>query len=1088
MAYRTPARRAEESEPEETGPLLVVSASGAHGKRGFDGARGLDGRYDGDDGGRGGDGKAGDDGRPGGRIEVGLAPARGATDVVEVHGTLTTAEGTVAVDESIDFTRDAFVELASAGGKGGRGGDGGSGGDGASGSHGSDATRYSSGTSGGDGGDGGDAGEGASGGRGGDGGHVIVRTSERDTHLLMLVHTNVGAGPAGASGEHGAPGAGGAAGRGGSSYSWTETSTSTDANGNTTTTSHHSSGGNDGDAGRAGRPAHSQPRKGKKGSPGTSVIEVRADGGAVTRYASRYDLRLVGFEHENENDDGVYEPGERVFVRNIAIENVGGMPLPAHHDVVVELAQGPYATPELDPGGSPRRLVLPRGLGAGARHVFTEDKLAFVLGTQSPEGPSAPLVVEETLRLRASLPAARRVFKELDQGASEAHGRVVVRFPIEISPVVGLTSLSAGQVTKLRVVVRNVSKKAYGAAAEIARSIGVRVSLGYGELGASDVAYFHANGEQASLDAGVRTEIPLVDAESSIELEAKIGIVEGAVPYRSARVVVACELAPVDGKGPPRTVQLQELVVRVGRPLDAAEGDVLVLVNDRTTPEELSAWEAHASELGLRFSTWDVSLENGVAVLDAIASGARAFHTVVVLDNVMGTPTGDRHPSSLVEKDLAFALANRGTRLLFVGKGRKIADLVVPTGAGTNHRPSASSSRAEVLAAAGKLDVGEGSVTVSVETARMWPWDGASAEDLSSEAAGLSHALDARFPDRRFVVVPRFEGTTIGTRGPFRIVTTGTLEVRRTTAGAPAALRNLGGGEMDVHAAKAVRSRAVFFVLLLTLPFEVKLRLLTSTTTPFEDDDDPFVLAVLADLVAESAPWMVSTFRTAELEGEGARALPCMAALRGALAKAPEGEAATRRAASLLGWLRFVARARIRWWEWIPPLVWLTRSHQLRRQVATLTEATARSLPRGEEGPRATFDELRARRANKPEMSGLVFVDDVLAKAGASLVKKSDADVLVRGDRVIEGAAFDDLVARDEAHSGRARAARERNTITRDGLLEPATCADLVARARARVRVAPTADPSHATASELSALLEDPAERHDESTRTRERG
>jgi len=49
---------------------------------------------------------------------------------------------------------------------------------------------------------------------------------------------------------------------------------------------------------------------------------VRRDG-SRERYGSCFDLRIAGFSLEDENDDGINEPGEHLFVRRIQIKNVG---------------------------------------------------------------------------------------------------------------------------------------------------------------------------------------------------------------------------------------------------------------------------------------------------------------------------------------------------------------------------------------------------------------------------------------------------------------------------------------------------------------------------------------------------------------------------------------------------------------------------------------------------------------------------------------------------------------------------------------------------------------------------------------------
>lgn len=1066
MPYRQAARLDGEREPEPQGPLVVVDASGRPGAPGGDGASGADGRSSGADGAAGEPAGSARPGHPGGRIEIELASNEPAT-VVELQGTVTTQGGAVAVRERADFRRVAPIALVAVGGRGGHGGRGGSGGDGARGTSGTDASRHFSGTNGGTGGDGGAAGAGSDGGEGGGGGQVVVRTNERDTHLLMLVQANVIGGAGGAPGEHGAPGRGGSGGRGGSSYSWTDTESYTDSNGQsqTRTTYHSSSGGSDGSSGRDGSSSPVVLHRGRTGADGGFRIEVRGADARVTSYPSRYDLRLVSFAHRNENDDGVYEPGEKVYVRAIEVENVGGMPTPAHHDVVIGLVRGGFVEPEEDESGRARTLTLPRSLAPGQRHLFPREELALTLAPFVPKGPTGPLAAPETLRLHAVLPDVRRSFDAFDAGVGEANGSIVVRFPVELSAITGLSSLGAGQVTRVRVSLRNIASKAIrslsepgatdvpGASTDLLRPLGFRVTLGYGELGASEVHYFDEHGERASLEVGFSRSIARLEAGGTFVLEGRLGIAESAAPYTTARLVVACELGPADGASPPRAVQLEELVVRVGRPFAARDGDVLFVVSHRTTAEELGAWEAHALSLGLRSASWDMSLEDGLGILDAIAAGERTFSTVIVLDHPVDTPTGERRPSALLAKRTMLGLARRGIPLLFAGRGPKLSELVVPTARIVEPVALAVTAPAEIRrAAVAALAVGEGAVEQAVETTYAWPWSDVTREGLDRTAAHVSRDLERRFPTRRYVVVPRYEAGNVRKIAWIRRVSVGSLEIRRTTDGASSAMRTWPADEASLHVAETVRDQRLFFALLCTLPFELKLSLLASSTLPFGGDRDPLVLALLGDLVLEQEAWGIDGFgpRSRELD----ESLPRLRAFVKAFEEAPlagaEAGVAASRLESLVGWLGFVARGRVRFWEWLPPFLWLRGAQKIRRHVEAGVRRVSRGLPNAEASVKAALSRIRTEHHETDiSLSEEALVRTVINAQMKGIDTKTDADVLERGERVVSSESFDGLAKKDEARAERSRATFARNVEARENLLDKASTAALLAAAHA---------------------------------------
>lgn len=78
--------------------------------------------------------------------------------------------------------------------------------------------------------------------------------------------------------------------------------------------------------GRDGRPGIVQTtllHAGLPGNDGSVKINVSYHDGSTQQYESLYRLELVDFDVEDENGDGIFEPGEHVLVRRIRIRNTG---------------------------------------------------------------------------------------------------------------------------------------------------------------------------------------------------------------------------------------------------------------------------------------------------------------------------------------------------------------------------------------------------------------------------------------------------------------------------------------------------------------------------------------------------------------------------------------------------------------------------------------------------------------------------------------------------------------------------------------------------------------------------------------------
>lgn len=1049
MMYREPADELARREARaETGPLLRLDVTGRPGASGARGAQGASGSGAGGDGHRGGDAGRASPGEAGGRLVVEIAAdTRDCMAVLRGTG-VAGWQAQAAFTHEIGFERPGEIELVAVGGRGGDGGVGGDGGDGARGRAGSDATRYSSGGNGGRGGDGGDGGDGTSGEIGGRGGEVVVRVDDRDTHLLMLVAHDVRGGQGGSAGRNGSGGAAGPGGRGGSSYSWTETESYRDSNGNsqTRTTYHSNSGGSDGPSGRSGSDASAKLTDGPDGKDGELTIEVLDAGQVKTRATSRYDVELVSFTHRNENDDGIYEPEEKVFVSNVVVLNKGGMELPAHHDVIVRLRDDGWIgpTPEM-------KLTLPRALPAGKTHVFREEQLELTLRVFRPQQTGGPLLAPETIRLFAELPDVRRSFGAFTTDQTEEMGRIVVRFPVELSAITSLYSLAPGQAARVLWSITNVSDRAFGVDSSVGRALGIELRLEGGELFDDHVLFIDRTGRRHSLVEGFVVAVPRLEPKQAASFEGVIAVSPSAPPYTSARLLASAELGHIAAPTTVRPVQLQELTVRVGQPFDEKGADVLLVTNNRTTREEVDAWQKLVTSLDLTSSVWDASLEGGMNVLTEIASGMRSFRLVVLLNNTMDTASGERRASVLVDKATVHGLTRAGTQLLYVGRAPEMDVLAVPTR-------------------------GDADEHLEVHRWYHWPWSEPKEEDLEARATDIVETLSKAFPDRRFVAVHRFDPNVEKKVATSRKVKLGTVEIRRTFDAAPGRIIDVEVDAKEMHRSDFVVSKATFTLAVHALPFTQKLALL--------DRSPEAVSAVVFDLVREQRALVRHGWRSGASPEQLAQWMPLLAELGTAWSEPVDlSSMRGQNFVELLAWLDLVARGHDRWFEWLPPLMWLRRGIMLRGVVR---EAIAKIVEEACSDPKAAWAAIGARRKElereRKDYQGartMTFAVDRLERNLAERKVRCDAE-LVAPTRVLTGAEFDELVKKEDSRAERAQAVVSRAADARAQLLVKDRYEDLAGKAPMRARIEQAApvieavmeEEAMATADDLAALRE----------------
>ncbi len=943
---------------------------------------------------------------------------------------------------------EGFIELRAIGGAGGHGGNGGRGGDGATGRSGSDATRWSSGGNGGPGGDGGAGGDATSGARGGDGGAITVAVADVDTPLLMLIRHDVAAGVGGRPGINGGGGSGGSGGRGGDSYSWSESESYTDSNGNsqTRTTWHRNPGGSDGPSGSPGRPGSARVSQGANGRAGKLTIEVTADG-KVERYDSRYDLRLVNFSHDSLNEDCVYEPGEKVRVFDLEVENVGGMPTPAHDELSLSLIEEGWVQPE------PGELQCEKALAAGARHK-PKGELLFRIADWTAKEPGDPLEVEESILQRALLPSVRRGFEHYQEGEAIAAGKFVIRFPARLSAPANLRSLATGEATKVKFSITNQSRFALGARSASKRVLRVRVATAQDSELADEHVSFTAEGAAIEPSIGWVRELPELGAGDTAELELTLTVKDGAPEYRRFAAQIALDLGKLDEPASPKVIQYRAFDVRVARPFKPAESDLLLVVNHKTTRDEIVAWEALADRLAIKLGIWDLTRERHLD-LEAPLQGDLPLvewfkgKAIAILDNAIDGPEGPTYPHAFISEDQARRAASAGIDLCYIGKGRDLRRVLVPakpTEQALVKISNADDSLALVKALTPSRDAeipDRGTAPVHRRYWLRW-WAKPQPDWLRARAHDLSAELHLAMPEQRHVVVHRYAPEVVSKFLWIKKWKVGTLETVRTLDAAAGSIVHLAADDAAVHTAECALRPETTTALLVMFDFDenlARLKALMAAPAATEEDLEHLLDALLVDLANEIMAVLGPGWRGGKASREALeRGCPRLRKLADAGLGADYDSVAGKTLIRLAGRLWFFAQCQVLWWESVPPWRWMRRGTKVRGMVRRYLDrflagafgehnvATTRA------DVIAVAEALEAKHAEEKE-SGLAghrqhWSLELARRPLASQGITSDTEVLAtHEERVLSGDELDGLAAAAE----RDAAARSKLVAAADG-------------------------------------------------------
>ncbi len=725
----------------------------------------------------------------------------------------------------------------------------------------------------------------------------------------------------------------------------------------------------------------------------------------------------------------------------ITVANVGGMPTPAHHDIVVRIVDQGFVAP------SEKTLLVPRGLGPGESHTFAEP-LDLTLRIFRPQKAGAPLAANETIRMCCELPDARRSFREFEALLPEAAGDIVVRFPVELSKVSSLYSLAPGQAAKLSFTLSNVSEKAFGASAEVKRTLGVRLAGGGGDLADGRVCVFDDRGARIPLADGMWREVKTLAPNAVRTFEAVVAIAPDAEPSTTARLLVSAELGHVESPADARPIQLSELVVRVGRPFASRPADVMLVVNNRTERDELASWESLLTGAGLSPLVWDASLECGMSVLDEPPD----VGLVLILNNEMDTADGPRRASVMFDKSVSHALAKSGMHVLYIGCAPELGELLVPTG------PTPE--------------------TVVETMTFVWPWSEPTRAALEKRAHALVTHLCARDTTKRHLVVPRFLPELVQKTLWIRKMKLGTIEVRETTSTTAADLTAIDVDGEGMHGPSLAGEPETRAVVLCALPFPTKVRLLLHTPLAFghgakpEGVRDLVVLAVLSDLLAELDAARVIGFRGGVTTAELRAMLPYLCQLETASFASGEDAGAEAKAArearvvELLAWLDVVRRDLTRVWEFLPGFLWTRRGPLLRSIARRAEDALLAAAFDGEEAQKAARENIRTRgkeiaallderrREDRIRKTNRELCRELIDRAKGPRTRSEARELYPLLERVISATQHDEIATSDAARKDRQRALVIRSQEEKTRFLLPRTCGELVA-ASSQANVAP---------------------------------
>ncbi|KAE8448991.1 hypothetical protein EG329_008579 [Mollisiaceae sp. DMI_Dod_QoI] len=342
---------------------------------------------------------------------------------------------------------------------------------------------------------------------------------------------------------------------------------------------------------------------GRDGRPGEGLIIVKPKtaAGIEKQYRSIYQLELVDFDLEDENEDGIFEPGEHLFIRRIRVKNSGGMPSPTRQTRIEVDASGSL---QPLPGNDSVAHVpsIPAGQTVtltGSIKVLIREPDIFLHGGQ-------PYKMTTTIALKATMPGLNRRLDNFDFQKS-----FEIQYPLELQDIDYLQSIAQGSENKISMQVHNQSNRIFGGGRVSPRRAEVKISIAP-EAG----SLRSASGIWSPEVFQTAEEVP---AGSTIDMSQVFKISHRAKDHDYTTVHVQFSIsspgpAPASGRSlgdlgiPMRLTQSFNLKIQISAAhIYDEEAGILVVTNVKTPPERFEAiGDFIRKGLRLKMDVWNV--------------------------------------------------------------------------------------------------------------------------------------------------------------------------------------------------------------------------------------------------------------------------------------------------------------------------------------------------------------------------------------------------------------------------------------------------------------------------------------------------
>ena len=387
-------------------------------------------------------------------------------------------------------------------------------------------------------------------------------------------------------------------------------------------------------------------------------------------YDDIYNLTLQDFQLCDPDKNGFFEPGQKIRITKIRVENTGKMPTPAHQSVTVYVINHGCVL------SNEKEITIPKSLSPGEEYEFPEF-LPFKIRSTTISTVGDRMVATNPIELGAQIAQVNRGFSDFDK-----HPRtMIITFPLELTEIQNAHSVCPGEYTRILFGVTNVSSKPLGLTAETAREIGVLLKSRGGRLENDDIFYVDSFRRIVDIATGSQFKVPLIDPGKTVIVEKWLGISNAARPHSYVELRASLQLDSLEG-AKANVIQNRVTQIRIAQPYRLSQDPgILLVTNKASTEDEVNAWKDLAKELGVALDIWDLSYYGRLNFEETVNGNltirqAYKNKCVIILNNQLNSNANISTEVMLSRKDFMRAASENGIRFVVLGGKSNENDVV----------------------------------------------------------------------------------------------------------------------------------------------------------------------------------------------------------------------------------------------------------------------------------------------------------------------------------------------------------------------------------------------------------------------------